>query len=122
VFEKSFHGNETAHIVGKNAPVGKFLLVFGSLAAPGRAFATPMLKALTEVGGMLSLFAAGIFVFVLFVASYCQRGTCLALLDVDDTSPRLPLYFDGSRSQPSPYEVCLGCKGASSIGRFANRR
>jgi N-acetylmuramoyl-L-alanine amidase len=85
VFEKSFHGNETAHIVGKNAPVGKFLLVFGSLAAPGRAFATPMLKALTEVGGMLSLFAAGIFVFVLFVASYCQRGTCLALCSMSMT-------------------------------------
>ena len=28
---------------------------------------------------MLGLFAAGFFVFVLFVASYSQRGTCLAL-------------------------------------------
>jgi hypothetical protein len=33
----------------------------------------------TEVGGMLSLFAAGVVVFVLFVASYSRRGTWLVL-------------------------------------------
>jgi len=39
-----------------------------------------MRKALTtEVGGMLSLFAAGVVVFVLFVASYSRRGTWLVL-------------------------------------------
>src|SRR5690348_16096399 len=50
----------------------------------GRAFATPMPKALTtEPGGAtLSLFAAGAVVFVLFVASYSQRGGWLALCSV----------------------------------------
>ena len=60
-------------------PVGKFSLIFGLIAA-NRAFATPMRKGLTtEVGGMLSLFAAGVVVFVLFVASYSRRGTWLVL-------------------------------------------
>ena len=45
----------------------------------GRAFAPPSAQSITiESGATLSLFAAGIFVFVLFVASYSQRSTWLA--------------------------------------------
>ena len=98
---------------GQKPPVGKFSLVFGLIAA-GRAFAPPMRKAITtEVGG--------------HVESLCGRGCCfrsfcrvlqptrylacaLFDVDVDGTRLRLPLSLDGSRSQPSPYEVCLGRK------------
>jgi spore germination cell wall hydrolase CwlJ-like protein len=49
----------------------------------GRAFAPPNAQAITiGVGATLSLFAAGAVVFVLFVASYSQRGSWLALCSV----------------------------------------
>jgi len=39
-----------------------------------------MCEAITsEVGATLILFAAGVFVFVLFIASYSQRSTWLAI-------------------------------------------
>jgi hypothetical protein len=60
--------------------VGKFLLVFGSIAAPVALLRHRIAQAITiEVGATLSLFAAGAVVFVLFVASYSQRSTWLAL-------------------------------------------
>jgi len=77
--ENALHGNEiAAHRWQK--PAGRQIFTrFRLTGSAGRAFATPMHKALMAEGGMLGLFAAGFFVFVLFVASYSQRGTCLAL-------------------------------------------
>ena len=52
-----------------------------------------------------------------------QHLAC-ALFDVgvDGSSFRLPLSFDGSRSQPCPYVACLDRKQASSDGVPANCR
>src|SRR4029453_8662902 len=60
-------------------PVGKSSLVFGPITSAGRA-AQPIRPAtMSETGATLSLFAAGVVVFVLFVASYSRRDTWLAL-------------------------------------------
>ena len=79
----------------------------------GRACATDAQAITTEVGGHVES---------LCCRSCCFRSFCRVLqptqylacalfdVDVDGTSLRLPLSLDGSRSQPSPYEFCLGCK------------
>src|SRR6476659_3414748 len=79
----------------------------------GRACATDAQAITTEVGGHVES---------LCCRSCCFRSFCRVLqptqylacalfdVDVDRTSLRLPLSLDGSRSQPSPYEFCLGCK------------
>ena len=79
----------------------------------GRACATDAQAITTEVGGHIES---------LCCRSCCFRSFCRVLqptqylacalfdVDVDGTSLRLPLSLYGSRSQPSPYEFCLGCK------------
>ena len=79
----------------------------------GRACATDAQAITTEVGGHVES---------LCCRSCCFRSFCRVLqptqylacalfdVDVDGTSLRLPLSLYGSRSQPSPYEFCLGCK------------
>ena len=79
----------------------------------GRACATDAQAITAEVGGHVES---------LCCRSCCFRSFCRVLqptqylayalfdVDVDGSSLRLPLSLDGSRSQPSPYEFCLGCK------------
>jgi hypothetical protein len=95
-------------------PIGRQIFTrFRLNRSAGRACATDAQAITTEVGGHVES---------LCCRSCCFRSFCRVLqptqylacalfdVDVDGTSLRLPLSLDGSRSQPSPYEFCLGCK------------
>jgi spore germination cell wall hydrolase CwlJ-like protein len=59
---------------------------FRLTGSAGRGLRDRMCEAITsDVGATLILFAASIFVFILFVASYSQRGTWLALCSMSTT-------------------------------------
>jgi len=59
---------------------------FRLTSSAGRGLRDRMCEAITsDVGATLILFAASIFVFILFVASYSQRGTWLALCSMSTT-------------------------------------
>jgi len=59
---------------------------FRLTSSAGRGLRDRMCEAITsDVGATLILFATSIFVFILFVASYSQRGTWLALCSMSTT-------------------------------------
>jgi hypothetical protein len=105
VGEKSRHGAPSPFAIPQ---VGKFLPAFGSIAAPGASCAANAQSDTSEVaGGSHWLLLLSGFLFSFFLS----RPTALPFdVDVDVTNPRLPFSLGGSRSQPSPYEVCLGRK------------
>ena len=78
----------------------------------GRACATDAQAITTEVGGHVDLLLPELlFSFFCRVLQPTQYLACALFdVDVDGTSLRLPPSLDGSRSQPSPYEFCLGYK------------
>ena len=79
----------------------------------GRACATDAQAITTEVGGHVESLCCRSCCFRSFcgVLQPTQYLACALFdVDVDGTSCRLPLSLDGSRSQPTPDDVCLGRK------------